>query len=360
MTDLGLYLHIPFCQKRCAYCDFYSGVFTDQMADKYTESLNKEIIKWGGEITLPISTIYFGGGTPSLLGERLIDVLNTVRQNFTVCDNAEITLEVNPQKDVKKLLETAKNAGINRLSIGVQTADNEILKILGRTHTKEDAENAVKVAKKLGFSNISLDLMLGIPDSNIETLKADLDFLTDLTPQHISCYILKIEENTAFYKMAQSLNLPDEDGVCDQYLFMCDYLQNKGYSHYEISNFSKENFESRHNLKYWNCEEYLGIGPSAHSFYKGERFYYPKDLKGFLNCPKTVFDCLGGGDDEKIMLNLRLKRGISFTDLSPEAREKCKLFCKNGLGDIKGGNFSLTDKGMLVSNTIISEILEVL
>ena len=358
LTDLGLYIHVPFCEKRCAYCDFYSGVFTQQMVDNYTQSLVKEIKKWGGEITLPINTIYFGGGTPSLLNERLIAVLKEIRQNFTVTENAEITLELNPQPNIENVLENAKKAGVNRISIGVQTADNEKLKLLGRTHTKQDAENAYFTARKLGFSNISLDLMIGLPKSNLQTLKKDLEFLVNLNPEHISCYILKIEQNTAFSKM--KIDLPDDDNVSDQYLFMCEHLKNKGYLHYEISNFCKAGLESKHNLKYWNCQEYLGIGPSAHSYYLGKRFYYPKDLKAFLNSPQTVFDAFGGDKNEKIMLKLRLKEGISFDILSKKAQQKCELFTKNGLGEISNNRFSLTDSGMLVSNAIITEILEVL
>ncbi len=358
LTDLGLYLHIPFCQKRCAYCDFYSGVFTEELMDNYLKSLTEEIKKWGGEITLPINTIYLGGGTPSLLNERLTAVLDCVRGNYKVTDNCEITLEINPQPNIKEILVNAKKAGINRLSIGIQTSDNQKLKLLGRTHTKEDAENAVKTARKLGFSNISLDLMIGLPDSDKQTLKKDLDFLISLNPEHISCYILKIEQNTAFYKMKTAL--PDENNVSEQYLFMCDYLENKGYSHYEISNFCKENYESRHNLKYWKAQEYLGIGPSAHSFLSGKRFYYPKDLKKFINSPQTVFDDFGGQEEEKIMLNLRLRDGIDTSLFSEKAKQKCELFSKNGLGILQNNRFCLTDKGMLVSNAIICEILEVL
>ncbi len=359
LTNRGLYLHIPFCQKRCAYCDFYSGVYTAEMADKYTGALVREIKKWGG-LTLPINTIYFGGGTPSLLGERLVDIILAIKESFSVAENSEITLELNPQPDIESVLELALKVGINRLSIGVQTASDEGLKLLGRTHTKADAENAVKIARRLGFSNISLDLMIGLPNSSLETLQKDLEFLVSQNPEHISCYILKIEENTVFYKKKDTLNLPDEDNVSDQYLFMCEYLKNNGYSHYEISNFCKSNYESRHNLKYWNCEEYIGIGPSAHSFYNGERFYYPKDLKGFLKGNEPIFDSSGGESQEQIMLKLRLKRGVEISELSPEAKEKCELFSENGLGEINNKRFSLTDKGMLVSNAIITEILEVL
>mgnify|MGYP003302885485 CR=1 FL=1 len=225
------------------------------MLDKYTHSLIKSLNKWGGKLSRPINTLYLGGGTPSLLNHRLIPLLNAVRENFDVKNGAEITLEINPQPDIEAILENAKKAGINRLSIGAQSSDAQTLKILGRTHTPDDTKRAVETAKKLGFSNISLDLMIGLPNSTLETLKNDLDFLVNLEPQHISCYILKIEQNTAFYKLQNTLNLPDEDTVSDQYLFMCEYLKQNGFSHYEISNFCKEGMESKHNLKYWNKEE---------------------------------------------------------------------------------------------------------
>jgi len=325
------------------------------MVEKYTRALKREIKQWGGKTNRPIDTIYLGGGTPSLLNQRLPDVINCVKQNFKVLKNAEITLEINPQSDIEEILKNAKSAGVNRLSIGVQTGSEKGLETLGRTHTKTDAENAVKLAKKYGFSNISLDLMIGLPNSNLKTLEADLDFLTELKPQHISAYILKIEPNTAFWHLENSLLLPSEDSVCDQYLFMCDYLEKKGYSHYEISNYAKPNFESRHNLKYWNCEEYLGIGPSAHSYLDKKRFYYPRDLKGFIQGNSPIADGNGGSDAEKLMLALRLKSGINLQNLP---QNKLELYQKNGLATIENGKFSLTNKGMLVSNQIISELLE--
>ena len=358
LTNLGLYLHIPFCKRKCAYCDFYSAVFTDELVDRYVDSLKDSIKKWGGKISRPINSIYLGGGTPSLLNHRLIPLLNTVKENFTLESNTEITLELNPQNDILSVLENAKKAGVNRLSIGVQSGNDAFLKKLGRTHSAQDAENAVDLAKQLGFSNISLDLMISLPDSDLNTLKSDLDFLLKLNPQHISCYILKIEQNTAFYKQQSSLNLPDDDQISDQYLFMCRYLKQNGFSHYEISNFCKDGFESVHNLKYWNCEEYLGLGPSAHSYLNGKRFYYPANLKDFINNNEPVFDCLGGETEEKIMLALRLDSGINIDALPKKAKEKCLSFSKNGLATLNGNRFSLTDEGMLVSNSIISEILE--
>jgi len=355
LTNLGLYLHIPFCKRKCAYCDFYSAIFTKEVAENYITALKREIKQWGGKINRPIDTIYFGGGTPSLIAEYLPTILECVRSNFRVLKDTEITLEINPQDNIEDILKFAKTAGVNRLSIGAQSGDDSELATLGRTHTVSDTSHAFKTARKLGFSNISLDLMLGLPHSTTASLNKSLDFLLTLGPEHISAYILKIEPNTVFYKNEQSLVLPDEDNVCDQYLFMCDYLEKSGFSHYEISNFAKSGYESRHNLKYWNCEEYLGLGPSAHSFLDGKRFYYPRDLKGFISGNTPIPDGLGGDKNEQIMLALRLKNGVKLEKIN---HNKATLFAKNGLGIIENGKFSLTDNGMLVSNQIITELLE--
>jgi oxygen-independent coproporphyrinogen-3 oxidase len=355
---LGLYLHIPFCNGKCAYCDFYSAFTNEELIDSYLTALIREIKQWGGKINRPIDTIYLGGGTPSLLNHRLVPLLKAVYENFTVLDNAEITLELNPADNVLEILQNAKAAGINRISIGAQSGNDAELSLLGRRHTAADTESAVKTARELGFDNLSLDLMLGLPNSNTETFKKSLDFIVALNPEHISAYILKIEENTKFFKTQNTLNLPDDDSICDQYLLMCDTLEKAGFCHYEISNFAKNSFESKHNLKYWNCEEYLGLGPSAHSFLDGKRFYYPRDLKQFIKGNTPIPDGDGGDLEEQIMLALRLKKGIKTDTLSPKAIEKCELFAKNGLGILKNGNFSLNDNGMLLSNTIISEILE--
>ncbi len=355
LTNLGLYIHIPFCLKKCAYCDFYSAVVTNSLIDDYLCALKRDIKKWGGIINRPINTIYFGGGTPSLLNQRIVPLLDCIRENFKICDSAEITLEINPQNDIESILKNAKKAGINRLSIGAQSGDDSELLTLGRTHTVKDTENAVKLARSLGFTNISLDLMIGLPNSTDESLKKNLDFLISLEPSHISAYILKIEPKTLFAKKEQSLNLPDDDSICDQYLYMCDYLKNKGYNHYEISNFAKKGFESRHNLKYWNCEEYLGLGPSAHSFLEGKRFYFKRDLKAYINGDTPIPDGDGGSETEKLMLGLRLKNKIEYKSLP---KIKADLLIKNGLATVENGKFSLTDNGFLISNTIISELLE--
>ena len=197
-NSAGLYIHIPFCEKKCAYCDFYSAFVSEDMLDKYMQALYREITKWGGILDRPIDTIYIGGGTPSLLGERIVPLIKRIRENFEITDDAEITAEVNPGPVAETFLPNAKRAGVNRISIGAQSGDNAMLKILGRTHTAEDTKRMVSLARSLGFSNISLDLMIGLPQSTVESLGRDIDFIKSLSPEHISAYILKLELDTAF------------------------------------------------------------------------------------------------------------------------------------------------------------------
>ena len=368
-TPKGLYLHIPFCKKKCAYCDFYSACVSDGMLDSYTESLIREIKNWGGVLRRPVfDTVYFGGGTPSLLGERLAAVADAVYSAFEITSGAEITLELNPTGDSSKtsdFMKTARKSGINRLSVGAQSGSDRELKLLGRTHTAADTLAAVSAARKAGFDNISLDLMLGLPGSDIGTLSKSIDFVLSAEPEHISAYILKIEENTYFYKMRESLSLPDDDSAADQYLYMCERLEKSGYTHYEISNFCLPGRESRHNLKYWRCGEYLGIGPSAHSFINGKRFYYPRDMKAFIKGTKPVYDGNGGDAEEYIMLRLRLAEGLDIKELesrfginADKIRKAVVPLKKAGFLKTGDSTIRLTDKGMTVSNSIITKILE--
>lgn len=352
---LGLYLHVPFCISKCNYCDFYS-VACDCKGD-YAKALIREIKKWGGNLSRPINTIYLGGGTPSLMAEYLPEILDAVNNGFSVTRDAEITMEMNPADDSQSILQYAKKAGINRLSIGAQSGNDNELKVLGRRHTAEHTADTVKIARALGFNNISLDLMIGLPNSTNNTLTENLKFVTDLAPEHISAYILKIEPDTPFWNMKESLNIPNDDCVADQYLLMCRYLKEKGYNHYEISNFSKCGFESRHNLKYWELEDYLGVGPAAHSCLDGKRFYYPRNLQEFINSNSPLPDGASGSEEERIMLGLRLSKGIEL-NANPKLKSKCRLLEKNGFLTIKGNRIALTDKGMLLSNSIITEIME--
>ncbi len=361
MTNpVGLYIHIPFCERKCNYCDFYSAFYNKDTLSVYLTALKGEIKKWGGTIHRPIDTIYIGGGTPSLLGEDIISLADCIRKNFDVCENAEFTVEVNPSSS-SEFLSFARMAGVNRLSIGVQSGDDNMLKILGRTHSSNDAVNTFKKARELGFNNISLDLMIALPNSSIDTLKKDIGFILSLNPEHISSYILKIEQNTVFSKKYDTLNLPDDDESAEQYLCMCEVLEQNGYNHYEISNFAQEDCESRHNMKYWECQDYLGIGPAAHSCVEGRRFYYPRDLKGFIKKPCVIEDGLGGDRQERLMLGLRLSQGVDLSKIYGEIPEniKSKIPMLQKAGYIKADlpRISLTDSGMLISNTIISELL---
>lgn len=358
MTNpLGLYIHIPFCISKCNYCDFYSVAVTDKLKKDYVKALIREIKIWGGKLCRPINTVYFGGGTPSLLAEHLPEIMSAIKSSFKVLEGAEITMEMNPADNSREVLEFALKSGINRLSIGAQSGDNAELKDLGRRHTAEQTSETVSLARDLGFNNISLDIMLALPASTPESLRKSLDFVTNLNPEHISAYILKIEEKTPFHKICDTLNLPDEDKTADQYLQMCEYLEAKGYEHYEISNFAKNSLESRHNLKYWELEDYLGIGPSAHSFVNGKRFYYGRNLTDFINGTSPLPDGAGGDEEERIMLGLRLKKGIKIK-FNGNLLKKCKLFELSGLLKIKNDRIILSDKGMLLSNSIITEILE--
>lgn len=369
LTDkepVGLYLHVPFCKKRCAYCSFYSSFDSEELKDEYTKRLITVIRERGGKISRPVNTVYFGGGTPSLMYERLIPVMQAVRESFLVERNAEITLEINPDGASERILTAAAEAGINRLSVGAQSGSDKMLSLLGRTHTAADTRRTVENARKLGFKNISADIMIALPGSDTESLKNDIDFVCGLEPQHISAYILKTEENTLFYKKASQLDMPDDDSAADQYLYLCRALEDRGFNHYEISNFCLDGTESRHNLKYWNCFEYLGIGPSAHSFLNGKRFYYPDDLRGFLRGAEPVPDGDGGDPEEYIMLSLRLGTGLEFDgyrrrfgkELPEKMINAAKPLEKIGLCRITKSAISLTDKGMAVSNSIITELLE--
>ena len=353
---LGLYIHIPFCIKKCKYCDFYSACFFKSVYKEYFAALIREIRAWGEKTERPVDTVYIGGGTPSVMSEDIIPLLCAVRESFLLSGDAEITTECNPASDVS-FLKAAKSAGVNRLSIGVQSGDDGRLKALGRTHTAADAAFTVNAARQAGFDNISLDIMLALPESTVDSALFDAEFICSLSPEHVSAYILKIEPNTAFFALRDKLKLPDDEQTARQYLAVCGYLRDRGYSHYEISNFARGGRESRHNLKYWRCEEYLGIGPSAHSFISGKRFYYPRDIKAFTAGAEPLPDGTGGEREERIMLGLRLDSGVPLEEFGADVSVKAQKLQKAGLLSISDGRISLTDEGMLVSNSVITELL---
>lgn len=369
MKNIGLYLHIPFCKSKCPYCDFYSFSGKSTQKDDYTRVLNERILS--SVFTLQSSydckanTLYIGGGTPSVLGaQNLVSLVNACNSGF-LTDNAEITVECNPYGLDEDFFKILYECGVNRISLGLQSAVDSERRILGRLSDRIQVENAVKTAQKVGFSNITLDVMLGVPNQTEKSLKETLDFCISLGVPHISAYMLKLEENTHFYKMKHKYNFPDDDLTADLYLQMCETLEENGIMQYEISNFAKQGAQSQHNLKYWHCEEYLGLGPSAHSFLSGKRFYFDRDFEVFMNGNPPIQDGFGGDFTEYAMLNLRLTEGLNedkvinrFGHTIPnELYEKSKIFIDNGYMQKTDNGLSLTRKGFLISNTILSEIL---
>lgn len=366
MNQLGLYIHVPFCEKKCPYCDFYSVRATREVTNKYTEKVCGILKNYGKNSQHSVDTVYFGGGTPSLLGsENLAKIINTVKDNLKSLLK-EVTLEVNPTTMPILDLKMLKENGFNRLSIGLQSAVDGELKMLGRKHSVKDAENTIKLAKKAGFSNISLDVMVATPGQTLKSLKESINFCLSQEVQHISAYLLKIEKGTQFYENRSKLRLKNESEEADMYLFLVSELQKNGFKQYEISNFAKEGCASVHNLKYWNSQEYLGIGPSAHSFINGKRFFYPRSVKDFLSGNlSAIEDGIGGTEEEYTMLKLRLCEGINNTefrnkfgfDIPENYLKRAKEFQKHGLTEVDNENICFTPKGFLLSNELISRII---
>lgn len=362
----GIYIHIPFCKAKCPYCDFYSFKPEETQKDSYLKAVLFCLERYKTEVTDEVDTIYFGGGTPSFFGaERISKVVSYIRNNYRL-KMPEITVECNPSSVDENFVIHLKKAGVNRISMGMQSAVSQERKTLGRLSDGEKVKSSVELFKKHGIENISLDLMLGVPYQTKDSLDESIDFLLSCDVKHISAYMLKIEEGTPFEKMQNSLHLPDEDTVCDLYLHTVERLKAKGFMQYEISNFSKQGYESRHNLKYWHCEEYLGIGPSAHSFLGGKRFYFPRDFESFINSPVPVHDGDGGSEEEFIMLALRLTEGLQNEkfkarfgkDIDEKVFKKAEFFAKHGLLTLTKERIALNEKGFLLSNTIISELLD--
>lgn len=365
MKNIGLYLHIPFCKSKCPYCDFYSFSGKDSEKDEYTKVLNERILSSISALHCKGDTLYFGGGTPSVLGaDNLAALVNTCKSGF-LTDDAEITVECNPHGLSENFFKTLYDCGVNRISMGLQSAVDSERRILGRLSDRNLVESAVKTAQKTGFDNITLDVMLGIPNQTESSLQETLDFCISLGVPHISAYMLKLEENTHFYKNQHKYNFPDDDLTADLYLQMCETLESNGIMQYEISNFAKSGFESRHNLKYWHCEEYLGLGPSAHSFLDGKRFYFDRDFNAFMNGNSPVPDGFGGDFTEYAMLNLRLVEGLNENkvfdkfghNIPKEIYDKSKIFTDNGYMTKTENGIALTRKGFLMSNSILAEIL---
>ncbi len=363
-SPIGLYIHTPFCRSKCNYCDFYSfaGCWDTEdyvnQAVTAMETLSKVYPRTA-------DTIYFGGGTPPVLGEKGLSRLLEAARTLFHFEQGEITCEVNPGKGYPVSVKALAKMGFNRLSVGLQSSNPKELEALGRKHTKDDVKELIYEAKTAGIENCSVDLMWGIPHQTVESALDSISFACDLELTHISAYLLKVEEGTPFGKMGEKLILPSEDTVCEMYETCCKVLEEKGYPRYEISNFAKQGMMSKHNMKYWNCEETLGIGPAAHSFMEGKRFYYPRDLQGFLQGNTPVEDGNGGDFTEYAMLQLRLREGLQQTrcrerfghSIPTQMIKKAKPFVSYGLMEMDEKGLRFTLQGNLVSNTILAEIL---
>lgn len=364
MDNIGLYLHIPFCKTKCPYCDFYSmrGDVSDK--DMYTISLVESMENWSDKLGRKADTLYLGGGTPSILGGENIAMFTRRAKNLFGVDG-EITVECNPSAVEEDFFEAVADAGVNRISLGVQSVIESERKKLGRFSDREIIEKRIEQCKTAGIKNISLDVMLGVQEQTMKSFDETLNFCIASGATHISAYMLKIEEGTPYYKKKDSLNLPNDDEVADMYLAMSEKLRANGFEHYEISNFARSGFEGKHNLKYWNCEEYLGLGPSAHSFIDGKRLFYPRDIEYFKNGGEPISDGNGGDEEEYIMLRLRLKDGIVFEDFEKRFEKifprdiikKTERFVENGLMKCDDKSMALTEKGFLLSNLIIAEFI---
>ena len=360
---IGLYIHVPFCVSKCPYCNFYSFRATKAQKNAYFGAILDEIRKRGGKKRA--NTLYFGGGTPTLLESDKIDqIIRYSTYYFGLDVGDEITIEANPKTLSPKKLFELKKAGVNRLSIGAQSGLESELEILGRKHDLRDVENAVWLAKSEGFENISVDIIIGAPGQTLETMLKTVDFVETLNVDHCSLYQLKIEPETPFGQNPPS-NLASEDDVATIYLAAVERLRKIGFRQYEISNFAKKSKQSQHNLKYWTMEEYIGLGPGAHSFVDGKRFFHEPNFEKYISDVMLVRrEEVLNTSFEWLMLGLRLSCGVGLLELDQKGfwnkvfEAKVKKLQSVGYAKLGGGRFCLTPRGMLVQNAILLNLCD--
>jgi oxygen-independent coproporphyrinogen-3 oxidase len=372
---VGIYIHIPFCVSKCAYCHFYSIAGAEKMFPAYHSAILRHIAEYSPQLdAYLIDTVYFGGGTPSHYGAgRLISMFNTLKRRGHVLLDSEVTVEINPGGINRDDLIRLKRAGFNRLSIGVQCSDDKMLASLGRTHTFADAEETIGDARQAGFDNVSIDIIFGLPSQDKDAWAETLSKAAALKPEHLSCYGLTIEAGTQRYVFKDSPFLPDDDVQADMYLYAVETLARFGYRQYEISNFAKRGFESKHNLKYWLGEDYIGFGPGAYSYIGQSRYSFVNDVEQYIERVKSgqaIVDYSEEMSDfenagEYIMLRLRTIHGISEEEYYNIYRLKMDLLLdllrdyeKNGWALFKDGRWRFTPAGFVLSNTLIGELLE--
>ena len=385
-NGLGLYIHIPFCIKKCNYCDFLSFDNKQHLSEEYVECLKHEIRILSSQCKgYKFNTIFIGGGTPSSINEKYIeDILEESRKHLQLDNMIEISIESNPGTLSKDKLKTFAEVGVNRLSIGLQTSQDILLKKLGRIHNYEQFEKGYLLARDIGIKNINVDLIFGLPDQTLKNWEETLNKVVGLKPEHISCYSLKIEENTPFFRVycsevgSQRLEtrnrLPSEDEERKMYHYAIKFLGSKGYKHYEISNFCLPGFECRHNLIYWKCGSYIGVGAGAHSYFIGNRFHNETSLERYIsivrngNLPKVDIETIAYKESisEYLILGLRLISGIDkeefrkkfeipVEDIYPQQIER---FVNLGLLHNDKVMIRLTSKGLDLANLVMAEFIQ--
>jgi oxygen-independent coproporphyrinogen-3 oxidase len=373
--DIALYIHFPFCRRRCSYCSFVSYQGRESDIPEYVKALKKELVlRAAGQ---RVSSIYFGGGTPSLLSpEQIHELLSVIPSHFTVDEASEVTLEANPSTVDEPYLADIMKLGINRLSLGVQSLDDGELALLGRIHTAAEAGDAVRLARNAGFTNLSLDLIYGLPGQTLSSWHRTLDELIGLSPEHISLYPLTLEADAPMRLAIQRAEVPpiDPDLTADQYELAQDTLAAHGYHHYEISNWAKGGYECRHNLVYWHNLPYLGIGVAAHSYIHGHRLANTTDLDSYLNAfssnlpPAWELDEEIGPElqlSETVILGLRLSEGVCFEgirsrfgiDLLKHYSQQVDETAALGLLEYSGQRIRLTRRGRLLGNEVFWRFL---
>lgn len=381
MRNLGIYVHIPFCQKKCNYCDFISFLKSKENQDRYIKNLIKTIKISNRKLNLKeyfIDTIYIGGGTPSYIeSSNIVEIIKTIKDNFNVLENAEITIEINPGTITKEKLLHYKKCGINRISIGCQSVQDELLKMLGRIHTYEEFKNTYKLAREVGFKNINVDLMIGLPNQSIKHIEESIEEVLKLKPEHISVYSLIVEENTVFAKKVDSgeLVLPSEIIERKMYKKVKSILEKNNYIHYEISNFSKSGYESKHNSNCWNQEEYLGFGLASHSYFNNKRFSNIIDFEKYIknieeeNYEKNIEVHETQNEEmkkkEHMLLGLRKIEGVSISKFEQKFRINPLFYFRfeisnleeKGFIEVDLDNIRLTKKGLDFANIVWEEFV---
>ncbi len=350
MSDLrGLYIHVPFCLRKCPYCDFYSVPGEEALRADYAAAVVRNLRNYHERF----DTVYFGGGTPNLIAPHMAEILGAV----AIAPGAEVSSECNPASTTPETLELLRNAGVNRISVGVQSLQDNELRKLGRLHDAAQAEGLIRSAHEAGFDNISADVMLGIPGQTAASLTDTIERLAELPVQHISAYMLTLEPATPFGKSPPK-DMADDDLMADLYALCQRLCGEHGFAQYEISNFARGGFQCRHNLKYWRDEEYLGVGAAAHSFYGGKRFAVPRDIRAFISAetqPVEVTDDSPGDYDEQVMMRMRLAEGIPEELYKP--LEKALRLLPGEYYTLKNGRLALTAEGFPVYNYIVSLLL---